>query len=88
MPHAKLGQLVILIVFAGCTTQSAKDRGAAKLNTARIDLQCQTEQLTGSIIRRVSLCTTKDDRDAEQLADEEIRRAAGDVAYGGPVKNK
>lgn len=84
MPNAKLCNLAIMIAFAGCTTQPAKDHAAAKVNAAGNDVQCQTEQLTGSIIHKVSLCTTKDDREAEQLADEEIRGAAREVTRGGP----
>jgi hypothetical protein len=77
MPNAKLCQLVILIIVAGCATQPGKDHGADKVNAAGGDVQCHSEQLTGSMLSKTTVCTTQAQRDAA----ENIRRAA--AAEGG-----
>jgi hypothetical protein len=64
MPNAKLCQLIILITVAGCTTQPAKDHGAEKVNAAGADLQCNAEQMTGSMLGKTTVCTTQAQRDA------------------------
>jgi hypothetical protein len=60
MPNAKLCRLVILIVLAGCTTQPGKDHIAA----AGADVRCRSEQLTGSMLGKTTVCTTQAERDA------------------------
>jgi hypothetical protein len=65
MSNAKLCQLVILIVAAGCATQPGKDHGVANVNAAGTDTQCHSEALTGSMISK-TVCTTKAQRDAQQ----------------------
>jgi hypothetical protein len=71
MPNAKLCQLVILSVIAGCTTQPGKDHLAA----AEADVQCRSEQPTGTMLS-TSICTTKAEREARQAAAEGVRAAA------------
>ena len=80
MPNAKLCQLVILIVVAGCTTQAGKDHGVDNVNAAGADVQCHSEQLTGSLFAK-TVCTTKAQRDAQQAAAEDLKNATG--AQGG-----
>lgn len=76
MPNAKLCQLVILIIVAGCTTQRGKDNA----NAAGADIQCHSEQLTGSLFGK-TVCTSKAQRDAQQAAADDLKRAA--AAEGG-----
>lgn len=76
MPNAKLCQLVILIIVAGCTAQRGKDNA----NAAGADVQCHAEQLTGSMLGK-TVCTTKAQRDAQQAAAADLQRAS--AAGGG-----
>lgn len=71
MPIAKFCRLAILIIVAGCTTQPAKDR-AAHANPGS-DVQCHSEELTGSMITR-TVCTTKEQRDAQQAVVDKVER--------------
>jgi hypothetical protein len=79
---SNLRQFVILIIVAGCTTQPGKDHGADKLNAAGADVQCHSEQLTGSMISK-TVCTTKAERDAQHAAAADLRSAATAHAGGG-----
>jgi hypothetical protein len=74
MPNAKLRQLVILFIVAGCTTHPGKDHVADNASGAGPDVQCHSEQITGSIIAK-SVCTTKAQRDAQQAALADLKRA-------------
>jgi hypothetical protein len=73
MSNAKLCQFLILTVTAGCTTQTSKDQGAHPATAAAPDVQCHSEQITGSLMSR-SLCTTKAERDAQQANNEDIQQ--------------
>jgi hypothetical protein len=66
----KLCLLAVSIIAAGCATQPSTAR-VANAN-AGSDVQCHSEQLTGSLITR-SVCTTKEQRDAMQAEAENIR---------------
>lgn len=70
MPNSKLHLLAVSIIVAGCATQPGKDR-VANAN-AEPDVQCQSEQLTGSKITR-TVCTTKAQREALQAAANAVR---------------
>jgi uncharacterized lipoprotein YajG len=59
MPNAKLFQLIPLIIVAACTSQPNKVADAGP------DVQCHSQQLTGSLITK-SVCTTRDQRAHEQ----------------------
>ena len=61
MPNGKLNLLAVSIIVAGCATQPGKHR-VANAN-AEPDVQCHSEQLTGSMITR-TVCTTKAQREA------------------------
>ena len=74
MPHLKPHQLVILVIIAGCTTQPGKDHGADKVNAANADIQCRTEQVTGSLVVK-KVCTTQAQRDAQQADIGDLKRA-------------
>jgi hypothetical protein len=74
MSNAKLCQLVILIVVAGCATQPGKDHGAATVNAAGTDTQCHSEQLTGTLVSK-TVCTTKAQRDAQQALVGEVQKS-------------
>lgn len=84
MPNAKLSRLVILIIVAGCTTQAGKDHGANNVNAAEPDVQCHSEQLTGSLFAK-SVCTTKAQRDAQRAAAEDLQNAT--AAQGGGCRS-
>jgi hypothetical protein len=73
--NAKLCQLVILIVVAGCATQPGRDHGAATVNAAGTDTQCHSAQLTGTLISK-TVCTTKAQRDAQQGLVGEVQNSA------------
>ena len=68
MPNAKLFQLVMLIIVAACTTQPSK-----VANTGP-DVQCHSEQTTGSLITK-SVCTTRAQRAAQQAQLDDLRRS-------------
>jgi hypothetical protein len=85
MPNAKLCQLVILIVVAGCATQPGKDHGAATVNAAGADTQCRSQELTGSLISK-TVCTTKAQRDAQQGLVGEVENSTMQSAEGRPGK--
>jgi hypothetical protein len=70
MPNSQLYLLAVSIIVAGCATQPSKDR-AANAN-AGPDVQCRSEQLTGSKITR-TVCTTKAQRDALQAGADAVR---------------
>ena len=81
MPNAKLCRLVVLIMMAGCTTQPAKDQGAAKVKTASADVQCHVDQVTGSLVAK-KVCTTQAQRDAQQAEINDIQRNVGGRCQG------
>ena len=83
MPNAKPCQLVILIMVAGCATQPGKEHGAANVNAAGTEIQCHSEQLTGSLISK-SVCTTKAHRDAQQALVGEVQDSAMKSVDGRP----
>jgi uncharacterized lipoprotein YajG len=68
MPNAKLCQLSLLILVAGCTTQPNKTANDGP------DLQCHSVETVGSLITR-SVCTTKAQRAAQQAALEDVRQS-------------
>jgi hypothetical protein len=74
MPNAKPCLLVILIMVAGCATQPAKEHGAANVNAAGTDIQCDSERLTGSLISK-TVCTTKAQRDAQHALVGEVQNS-------------
>ena len=61
MFDAKLCQLVMLGLVAGCATQSGKDHVANNANAGGPDVQCHTVQSTGSMLDK-TVCTTKAER--------------------------
>jgi hypothetical protein len=67
MSNAKLCQLGMLIIVAGCTTQPNKTANGGP------DLQCHSEETVGSLITR-SVCTTRAQRAAQQAALDDLRR--------------
>jgi hypothetical protein len=75
MPDAKLCQLVVLIIVAGCTTQPGRDHRADSANAAAADVQCHSDLLTGTMLSK-TVCTTRAQRDAAQADAENIRKAA------------
>jgi hypothetical protein len=85
MSNAKLCQLVILIVVAGCATQPGKDHGAATVNAAGADTQCHSQELTGTMFSK-TVCTTKAQRDAQQGLVGEVQNSAMQSADGRPGK--
>jgi hypothetical protein len=68
MPNAKLCQLGVLIIVAGCTTQPNKTANGGP------DLQCHSEETVGSLITR-SVCTTRAQRAAQQAALDDVRQS-------------
>jgi hypothetical protein len=85
MSNAKLCQLVILIVVAGCATQPGKDHGAATVNAAGTDTQCHSQELTGTMMSK-TVCTTKAQRDAQQGLVGEVQNSVMQSADGRPGK--
>jgi hypothetical protein len=83
MPNAKLCQLVMLIIVAGCAAQPSKDHGAATANAVERDVQCHSEHQTGTMLSN-TVCTTQAQRDAQKAAAEDIRRSA---AQGGGCRS-
>jgi hypothetical protein len=81
MTGAKLCQLSVLILVAGCATQPPKVANDGP------DLVCHSEQSVGSLISK-SVCTTRAQRAEEQAQLEEVRRAAESAAGDNthPVK--
>jgi hypothetical protein len=73
-PRNQAVQLVILIVVASCTTQPGKNHVADNVNAAQADLQCHSAQRTGTMLSK-TVCTTRTERNAQQAADEELRKA-------------
>jgi hypothetical protein len=66
--------LVILLITAGCATQTNKDHGSANANAAGTHVQCHSQRLTGTMIPN-TVCTTDAQRNAQQAAVQEIRSA-------------
>jgi hypothetical protein len=77
MPNAKLYQLIMVIIVAACTTQPNK------VATAAPDLQCHSEQTTGTLVAK-TVCTTRAQRVAEQGQLDELK---GAVEAGVPVRH-
>ena len=73
MPIAKLCQLSMLMILAGCTTQPKKVANVGP------DVQCHSEQTIGSLITK-SICTTRAQRAEQQAQLAEVRRAAESAA--------
>jgi hypothetical protein len=79
MPNAKLCQLTMSIIIAACTTQPNKVANAGP------DVQCHSEQTTGSLITK-SVCTTRAERAAQQAEIDDLRRAVqGGAAVAPPT---
>jgi hypothetical protein len=78
MPDTKLCHLAVLIIVAGCTTQAGRDQHADSVNAA--DVQCHSEQLTGTMLSK-TVCTTAAQRAAAQADADNLRKAA--VQSGG-----
>lgn len=68
MPNAKMCQLTMLIIVAACTTQPNKVANAGP------DVQCHSEQTTGSLVTK-SVCTTRAQRATQQAELDDLRRA-------------
>jgi hypothetical protein len=66
MPNAKLCQLSLLFIVAGCTTQPNKVANGGP------DVQCHSEQTIGSLITK-PICTTRAQRLADEAQLEELR---------------
>jgi hypothetical protein len=81
VPNAKLHQVIILIVVAGCTTQPGNDHGTAKVSAANADVQCHSTQTTGSLVAK-TVCTTKAQRDAQQADLGELKREVASQSAG------
>jgi hypothetical protein len=83
MPNAKLCQLSMLIMVAGCTTQPSKVANDGP------DLQCHSVETTGTLIPKSS-CTTRVQRAAMQAQLDDLRqaidaKAGGDSRPAAPV---
>jgi hypothetical protein len=78
MPIAKLCQLSMLIIVTACTAQPSKVANAGP------DVQCHSEQTTGSLITK-SVCTTRAQRAAQQAQLDDLRRTVdgGSAAQSG-----
>jgi hypothetical protein len=70
----KVCQLVMLISVAGCTAHPSKNQGADRVIADAPDVQCRSEQPTGSLISK-TVCTTKAQRDAQQASSRDLQRA-------------
>ena len=70
VPNSKLFLLAVSIIVAGCATQPGKAPVASA--KAEPDVQCHSEQLTGSMITR-TVCTTKAQREALQAGADAVR---------------
>jgi hypothetical protein len=77
MPNVKLCQLSILMIVAACTTQPNKVANAGP------DVQCHSEQTTGSMITK-TVCTTRAQRAAQQAELEDLKRAVAQGTAVGP----
>jgi hypothetical protein len=75
MLDIKLGHLVVFITLAGCTTQPGRDHRADSANVAGADVQCHSEQMTGTMLSK-SVCTTAAQREAAQADADNLRRTA------------
>lgn len=73
MPNAKLCQLSMLIIVAACTTQPDKVANAGP------DVQCHSQQLTGTLISK-SVCTTRDQRAHEQAQVDALKQSVQTAA--------
>jgi hypothetical protein len=78
MPNAKLCQLTMSIIVAACTTQPNKVANAGP------DVQCHSEETTGSLITK-SVCTTRAQRAAQQADLDDLRRAVESAAVAPPT---
>ena len=67
MPNARLLQLSILIIVAGCATQPNKVANDGP------DLQCRRVETTGSMILK-STCTTRAQQAAQQAQLSDLRQ--------------
>lgn len=76
MADKRLYQSVVLwFLVAGCTTQPRTDQRADSGSAAGADVQCHSEQLTGTLLSK-SVCTTRAQRDAAQAEAERLKNAA------------
>lgn len=78
MSNAKLCQLSMLMILAGCTTQPHK-----VVNDGP-DVQCHSVQSVGSLISK-SVCTTRAQRAVQQAELGDLRRAVQSDA-GAPTR--
>jgi hypothetical protein len=76
MPNPNLCQLILLIIVAGCTTQPNKVADAGP------DVQCHSEQVTGSLITK-SVCTTRAQRAQEQARVDALKQDVQTSRTGG-----
>jgi hypothetical protein len=77
MPNAKLCQLSMLIIVAGCTTQPNKVANDGP------DVQCRSVETTGSLIPK-TICTTRAQRAEQQAQLSELRQAVEAKAGADP----
>jgi hypothetical protein len=77
MRDAKLCRLSLLIIVAGCTTQSHKIANDGP------DVQCHSVETTGSLITK-SVCTTRDQRAAQQAQLDDVRQRVQSMAGETP----
>ena len=78
MPNVKLCQLLMLIIVAACTTQPKK------IANNEPDVQCHSEETTGSMISK-SVCTTRAQRAAQQADLDDLKRVVHSDA-GAPTR--
>ena len=77
MPNAKLCLLIMVTIVAACATQPNKVASAGP------DVQCHSDQTTGSLIGK-SVCTTRAQRALQQSQIDDLRHAIGTTAATAP----
>jgi hypothetical protein len=77
MPWAKPLQLTLLIIVAGCTTQTKR------VANDEPDVQCHTVQSVSSLITK-TVCTTRAQRVDEQEELRDLKRAVETQAGASP----
>jgi uncharacterized lipoprotein YajG len=75
MAKTTLCLLLASILVAACTTPPNRDQHADRVNAAGADVQCHSEQATGSMFSK-TVCTTQAQRDAAQADAENLRKSA------------
>jgi uncharacterized lipoprotein YajG len=79
MLKVQLLPVVALSILAGCAAQPVKDHTTDSANNSGQDVQCHSEQQTGSMFSK-TVCTTKAERDAQQAANDQLRNAVATQA--------